>query len=107
MNSPVQGCTILKLQGAHIVSPVFFSPLISGQRQISLFKVWRRSQSSVLFGLPGYWILQREGKEPLRINRNEARAGLREEVPVSSLDALNFDLFPGDVRGNGTGDGER
>lgn len=106
INGPVQSHTVSKFQAAYITSPVFFSSPSSRQRQISLFKVWCGNQSCILFCLPDYWILQREEKKPLRIRRNEARVWLREEVPVSSLDAHSLDLFPGDLRGNGTRDGE-
>lgn len=107
MYSSFQSYTICEIQGAHVVSCIFFFPSISGQRQISIFNVWYRSQFTVLVFLPGQLIIQREWEEPLWTTRKETRAIFRDEVPVNSLDALGFDLIPGDVFGNGTGDNER
>lgn len=107
MYSPFQSHIIFEFKGAHVVSSVFSYHLISGQRQISFSEVWRRTQFSVLFRCPGHRLRQREGEEPLWICRNETRGWFRQELPVNSLDTLGFDLFPGDSRKNGTGDGER
>lgn len=107
LHSPLQSDTIAKFHGANIVASVFFLCFIYEQWQISFYKARDRSQSSASVWLPSQRIIQREGEEPLWITRNVTQACVGEVVPVHSLDALSFDLFPGDARGNGTGDGER
>ena len=106
LHHPVQSETTAKFHGANIVASVFYLRFIYEQWQISFHKARDRSQSSVFVWLPAQRIIQREGEKPLWITRNVTRAQAK-VVPVHSLDALSFDLFPGDVRGNGTGDGER
>lgn len=108
MDGPAQSHTIFKFHDAHVISSVFFSALLSGQSQISFLGVLYRFQFSVLVSFVPPQSFQREDVELLRFRiMNETQGRFRGELPDNFLEALCFDLFPGDVRRNGTGDGER
>lgn len=104
---PAQRRAVLKRQGANVVAAVTVLPLFSAQRQVPVFKIRNGGQPSALVWLPGERLLHGEGEEPLPLRRRmQAGGGSGEELPVSSLQAHAFDLLPGNLSGDGAGDGQ-